>query len=391
MIETTKHSNYSPSKLPRIIVCPGSVELIENLMDTSTMQESKPSIDAAHGTTLHDVVKKFYSDNPENPNIKELDGLELNDRALVEDAAEYADLVLKSIGHSNYTTAAESFINLKSWGLPDVWGTLDYMINDSIKRHVHIIDWKFGAGITVYAKENPQLLAYAAGAITWPTTVQKITIHIVQPAIEHYDTWELSIHDLYNWVHGTLAVAINKCHSDGVDQFNPGIEQCRWCEAKNFCEARTTFVQEAAVKFFEAKEKLATCPTMEDLVKLIKIAPLVEDTIKSIRLYLQIELEKGNIVPGMKLIRGRANRAWIDENDTITWLAKNTSIEELFTSKLRSPSQFEKEVRTLKKSEGFKTLYEIPEGKVSMVLESDSRPAIQTDSGAINVFADISE
>lgn len=333
---------------------------------------------------LHDVTKKYLSKDP-----KELEGLELDDRVLVEDAMDYLDLVIKSIGHSYYHTAAESSVDLTSWGLPDVWGMLDYMIHDSVKRHVHIIDWKFGAGVIVFARENPQLLAYAAGAIKWPTTVQEITLHIVQPAIEHYDTWELSIHDLYNWVHGTLAVAINKCHNDGIDKFNPGVSQCRWCEAKNFCEARTTFVQEAAVKFFEAKEKLATCSTMEDLVKLLEMAPLVEETIKSIRLYLQIELEKGNVVPGMKLIRGRANRIWIDENDAITWLAKNTSIEELFTSKLRSPSQFEKEVRTLKKNEGFKTLYETPEGKISMVPESDGRPAIQTDSGAINVFKEV--
>jgi len=384
-----EHSKYSPSQLSRIIACPGSVELIENLMITSTIQKSKSNIDAAHGTMLHEVIKKFYSNNPVNLYTKELDRLELNDRALIEDAAEYADLILKSIGHSNYVTASEIPVNLKSWGIPDVYGTLDYMIHDLMKRHIHIIDWKFGAGITVYAKENPQLLAYAAGTITWPTTIQNITLHIVQPAIEHYDTWELSIHDLYDWVHGTLAIAINKCHNDGIDKFSPGIKQCRWCEAKNFCEARTTFVQESAVKFFEAKEKLATCPTMEDLVKLLEIAPLVEDTIKSIRLYLQTELERGNVVPGMKLIRGRANRTWISENDTITWLAKNTSIEELFTSKLRSPSQFEKEVRTLKKNEGFKALHKTPEGKISMVPESDNRPTIQTDSGAINVFAEV--
>ena len=386
-----KHSNYSPSRLQRIIACPGSVELIENLMVTSTIPEPKPSIDAAHGTMLHDIVKKFYSDDPENFNIEALDGLELDDRALVEDAAEYASLVLKSIGHSNYITTAENHINLKSWGIPDIHGTLDFSINDLVKREVHIIDWKFGAGVTVYAKENPQLLTYAAGILTWPTTTQKITIHIVQPAIDHYDTWELSIYDLYNWVHGVLAVAINKCHNDGINKFNPGIEQCRWCEAKNHCEARLTFVQEEAVKFFDAKEKLATCPTIEDLVKLIEIAPLVEDAIKSIRFYLQTELEKGNIVPGMKLVKGRANRKWINENDAITWLAKNTSIEELFISKLKSPSQFEKEVRTLKKSEEFKKLYETPEGKISMVPESDGRPAIQSESGAINVFANISD
>ena len=383
-----KHSNYSPSRLSRIIACPGSVELIENLMVTSTIQEEKPNVDAAHGTMLHKVMDKFYL-GPGSHEVKALDGLELDDKALIEDAAEYVDLVYKGIRHSNYMVGSEMSVNLESWGIPDVWGTLDYLIHDPIKRHTNIFDWKFGAGVTVYAKENPQLLAYAAGAVKWPTTIQNITIHVVQPAIDHYDTWDLSTHELFDWVHGTLAVALNKCHTSGVDKFNPGVEQCRWCEAKNHCETRVVFVQEMAVEMFNAKERLATCPSLEDLVKIIEMAPLVEETIKGIRLYLQTELMKGNAVPGMKLIRGRANRAWVNENDTITWLAKNTSIEELFTSKLRSPSQFEKEVRTLKKSEGFKKLYETPEGKITMVPESDGRPAIQTDSGAIDVFSEV--
>jgi len=385
-----EHSKYSPSQLSRIIACPGSVELIDNLMITSTITEKEPSSYADHGTMLHKVMEKYYI-SPGCHNIMALVGLELDDKVLIEDVAEYLDLVFKSIGHSNIIKKSELLVKLDLWGIPDIWGTLDYSINNPQRRHVDIFDWKFGAGVTVYAKENPQLLAYAAGAIEWPTNVQTITLHVVQPAIDHYDTWELSIHELYNWVHSILAVALNKCHSSGVNQFNPGIDQCRWCEAKNHCEIRITFAHETTIKLFNAKEKLATCPSTEDLVNLLKLAPLVEDAVNSIRLYLQTELEKGNDIPGMKLIRGRANRTWVNENDAVTWLAKNTSIEELFTSKLRSPSQFEKEVRTLKKNDAFKKLYETPEGKITMVPETDGRPAIQVESKAINVFADISE
>lgn len=387
---TEKHSDYSPSRLSRIIACPGSVELIKNLMITHLITEGKQSLYADHGTMLHKVIEKYYV-SPGNHNIKALDELELDDKVLIEDAADYLDLVLKSKECSNVFTKSESIVKLGSWGIPDVWGTLDYMIHDVIRRHVDIIDWKFGAGVTVYAKENPQLLAYAAGAIKWPTTIQTITVHIVQPAIDHYNTWELSVSELFDWVHGTLAVAINRCRSLGVNEFNPGVSQCRWCEAKNFCGARTAQVQEIAVKLFNAKEKLATCPSMEELVNLVEQAPLVESAIKSIRLYLQTELEKGNNVPGMKLVRGRANRKWINENDAITWLAKNTSIEELFISKFRSPSQFEKESKSLKKNDAFKKLFNVPEGKISLVTESDRRPAIQATSNVIDVFTDIFE
>jgi len=233
-----EHSRCSPSRLSRIIACPGSVELIDNLMITSTIQKSKPSEYAARGTMLHKVMEKYYY-GPKVHNTKALDGLELDDRVLIEDAAEYLDLVYKSI--QSFNAKSEVSVSLESWGIPDVYGTLDYSIIDWVNRHAHIIDWKFGSGVIVYAKENPQLLAYAAGAVKWPTTVQNITLHIVQPAIDHYDTWECSINELYDWVHGTLAIAINECYSSGIDKFVPGVEQCRWCEAKNHCEARMTF------------------------------------------------------------------------------------------------------------------------------------------------------
>ena len=378
-----KHSKYSPSRLSRIIACPGSVDLIDNLMITSTITEQKSSVDAEHGTGLHEVIKKYRPDN-----VKALDGLEPEDRILILDASDYLDMVIKSKGHFSCMEVHDTAVSLKPWGIPDVFGTLDCSVFDPFKRHVDVIDWKFGAGVTVYAKENPQLLAYAAGLIGWPTTTQEITLHIVQPAIDHYDTWSLSIHELYDWVHGTLAVALNRCHTSGIDKFVPGISQCRWCEAKNHCEARITFVQEQAIKLFEAKEKLSVCP-VEDLVKLIEQAPLVENAINSIRAFLQAELMAGRNVPGLKLIRGKANRKWVNENDTITWLAKNTSIEELFTSKLKSPSQIEAESRAVKKSEGFKKLYETPEGKICLVSDKDGRPAIQTNSGAIDVFSKV--
>ena len=384
-----KHSNYSPSRLSRIIACPGSVELIDNLMIVSVINEQKSSVDADHGTKLHGVMKSYYRCHPETHNIKALDGIEPDDRILVQEAADYLDLLLKSKGHYACVIASESEVSLKSWGIPDVFGTLDFSIIDYCKWHVDIIDWKFGAGVTVYAKENPQMLAYAAGLIGWPNTIRDITLHVVQPAIDNYDTWSLSANELYDWVHGTLAIALNKCHNSGINRFVPGVSQCRWCEAKNHCETRMTFVQELAVKLFEAKEKLATCPTYEDLVKLIEMAPLVENAINGIRAYLQAELMAGRNVPGLKLVRGRANRVWADEKEAVTWLAKNTSIEELYASKLKSPSQVETESRALKKSEGFKKLYKTPEGKIALVSDKDGRPAIQTSSGAIDVFSKV--
>ena len=52
-----EHAKFSPSKLSRIIKCPGSTDLINSLMITNKISESKPNNYAIHGTKLHDILK----------------------------------------------------------------------------------------------------------------------------------------------------------------------------------------------------------------------------------------------------------------------------------------------------------------------------------------------
>jgi hypothetical protein len=350
-------------------------------MISKTVPKSESSSYAQHGTELHEVTEKSHADK------SFLKGLETDDKFLVTECLDYLEVLCKSKGHTNYLVMSESRVSLSKWGLPDVWGTLDYRVLDPIKRHLDVIDWKFGAGVIVYAKKNPQLLAYAAGAVEWPTTIQSITLHVVQPAIENFSTWDLTTSELYDWVHTVLAPAINKC-SDDSTEFNPGIDQCRWCEARNHCRTRFDYAQDGAIEIFSALDKLATCPDPEELTALIKKAPLVEKAIKDIRLYIQNEMLKGVKFPGLKLVQGRSNRAWINEKETVAWLSEFTEIDDFFTSKIRSPSQIEKEVKTLKKNENFKSLFNNPPGKTTLVFEADKRPAIQTTLSAVDVFKD---
>ena len=382
-----KHAVYSPSRLSRIIKCPGSVQLISNLMVSEAVTEAPPSSYALHGTMLHGVTDKYYGWHGGNRNKSALDGLDKDDTYLVDECADYLDVLVASKGHKSCVLMSESKIDLVSWGLPDVWGTSDCYIMDPIARHVDVLDWKFGSGITVYAKENPQLLAYAAGRTKWPAYANTVTLHIVQPAVEHFDTWDLTVDDLYNWVHGELALAINRC--EVMDPLLiPGIDQCRWCDAKNHCYARTELVQKQAIQLFDAQSSLDKTPSMETLSEILKIAPLVEKAIKDIVQFATKELDLGREFPGYKLVQGKANRAWVSEENTIKWLGENTSIENIFNSKLMSPSQIEKEAKLLKKNDKFRALYNNPPGKVTLTVEEDARPALQTTSKAIDVFQD---
>lgn len=386
------HSIYSPSRLHRIMACPGSVRLIE-----ANNIASKTSTYAQHGTMLHEYTEKYLKGLIADFNVLKAQLLteplyEKNDEYLVQDAVEYFADVVRTKSTHNILCNYESQVSLTSWGVPEVWGTLDASIIDLTAMHVDIFDWKFGSGVQVFAKENPQQMAYAAGAIGWPPKhpIYSITIHIVQPTFEHFDSWEINLDELYNWVHNDLATSI--CHSR-LDPpiFNPGEEQCRFCEAAKAakCDARHYEAQARAIKIFEnAKLKAKLKP--RQIQEFLNLFPLVEQVAKGYMVYIQEELERGSTeFDHYKLVRGRSIRKWKSEAAAIKWLSENTEIEDIFESKLISPSKCETLNKLLKKNINFHNLYEKPEGKIKLAKATDPRPAIEMTKSAVDVFKDI--
>lgn len=378
-----EHAEFSPSRLSRIIACPGSVALIK-----ANNIQSKSNIYAEQGTKLHEYTHKALEfGNTEFGDLND------DEKFLVNECIDYFNILMQTKSPEVTRTKFEQLVKLESWGIPEVWGTSDAIIIDPIKRHLDVIDWKFGSGVQVYAKENSQLLAYAAGVTHWPVKypIQTITIHVVQPALDHYDTWDIDIEYLYNWVHSTLAEAIRGSMSE-PPIFNPGVEQCRFCEAAKAakCDVLYQKVQADAAKIFEhAKLKAQIGP--KDIMNLLELFPLVEKIAKGYRLYIEEEFlhGRGKLFPKFKLVRGRANRKWRDEKQVISWLNQYTEIENIFNSKLCSPSQIEKLDKTLKRNQIFQGLYEKPEGKTSLVSITDKRPAVNTISTATDAFSDI--
>jgi len=381
-----EHAKYSPSRLERILNCPGSVQLIEALIKNSYIPaKQETSSYAAKGTELHDYVHKVSIHG-----LDILSNLNPVDKGLVLECIDYLDMLVKGLDRPPYKIESEVKVSLKSWGLPEVWGTADKIVWDAVGNNVDVIDWKFGSGILVNAEDNPQLLAYAAGAVPWPTQYKTVTVHVFQPAIDHVSTWTFTTEYLYAWVHSILALGIGRCRKENAPCI-PGLEQCRWCEGANHCDTRFTYVQQQAQEIFLAQKLLPKEITPEAIAELIDSAPLVEKAIKELKLFAVNEIQRGRPIPGKKLVAGRSNRSWKDEKKTVAWLGENTEIEEIFKSKLVSPAQAEKLAKFLKKSDDFKELFEKKDGKPTLVNEKDPRPALQSASSAIDVFSKFAE
>jgi hypothetical protein len=377
-----KHAFFSPSKLETILECPGSVMLEKALLTSEKLRPEPASEAAEHGTMLHDYVRTCLTVSKDC-----LNELTLADRAHVLDALDYLEILIASLGHKNYELIVEEQVSLKAYGLPEVWGTADIQLLDNVKRRLHIIDWKFGSGIAVYAKENPQLMSYGAGGCA-DKYVEDVRLHVVQPPKENYTQWDISYYDLFQWVHGTLAVVVGKCKAGDVEFF-PGETQCRWCPVKNHCDARFAWAQKHAQELFEARKLLPNKITPESIHDLLTKAPLVEQVIKDLKLYVSREIQHGVDFPGYKLVRGRANRKWKSEDEVLKFFDNDEyAVDDLFVSKLISPAQAEKLNKKLKKNEDFQKLYEKPEGKLTLVPQSDPREAADFKTKAVDIFAD---
>lgn len=375
----TGHAVCSPSQLYRILTCPGSV------FESIKAPISEPSSYAQHGTKLHDIIANLLT---KKPGAKvAFEQLELSDKNMIEDCLDYGKDVWENTTQ-DCVIRVENSVSLESWGLDNIWGTLDFMIDDSRDRVLHVLDWKFGAGVKIWAKDNEQMLAYAAGILGFPADAgYTIFLHVGQPALNHFDVHELKYNQLTQWVFDVLTPGIEAAIVPEDKPYHPGEKQCRFCPAAMTCRARLEESRKTAADIFRIHSNLAIA-TKDELADVLKRIRSVNKYATQIEAYASAELTQGRVFPGYKMVAGRALRKWVDEKKVGAWLLGNSAVneEDMFTKKFISPAQAEKLDRHLKKSSDFAKFVTKPAGKPKLVTEDDPRPAIEPDKEAAKAF-----
>jgi hypothetical protein len=131
-------------------------------------------------------------------------------------------------------------------------------------------------------------------------------------------------------------------------------------------------------------------PNEDELLALLERSADIKAFLSDIETWVFRTIEKGRTLKGWKLVNGRSIRKWgVSEEDVkafIVPLLKNT--DDTYTKKIISPAQAEKKLGAkIKKDSEFQKLITKPEGKPTLVKETDKRPAIQY-RGAQEIFAD---
>jgi hypothetical protein len=233
------HALLSASSSHRWLNCTPSARLEEKLPESSSQY-------AEEGSLAHEIAElklRKYCIEPMrarsfNARIKKFKEMPLFQEEMLKHTDTYLDYiagVLHGFSSPPYV-AAEKKIDYSSYA-PEGFGTCDCIIIGG--NILQIIDFKFGKGVPVSAKNNPQMKLYALGAYTeysflYPIDTVKMTI--VQPRI-HTSISEasLSIEELLKWGESIKPVA--KLAFNGEGEYVPG-EHCRFCRAKALCRAR---------------------------------------------------------------------------------------------------------------------------------------------------------
>ena len=384
------HALLSPSGASRWIACPRSARLEQSFPD-------RAGVAAAEGTLAHELAELMIGfklgrvKKPAyNKALKTIQTNELYSTEMLNYMDEYSSFVLEEFHNVQaHTPDAEIFLETRldmTDYVPEGFGTGDVCI---VADHVlTFIDLKYGKGVPVDATENKQMMLYALGLIKEYAHLydaHTIRMTIYQPRLDSISTWSISVVELLDWAEIVLKPAAQLAF-EGKGEFNPG-KHCQFCKAKAVCRANAEWNLEAAKKEFTNPDLLSESEVAEILARsssLKKWLTSVEDYA------LMKAIHDGTEWPGLKLVEGRSNRRYIDENAVVVKLCEaGVDKDKIYKPQsLVGITELQKNIGKPLFSQIIEPLLEKPPGAPTLVSQEDPRPVYSDPKSAASDFAE---
>lgn len=376
---TRGHASLAPSKAYIWMTCPGQPHLVSSLSDK--IVEVRSSY-AEEGGAAHALAARCIQENTDPQDFIGLsistDGLTFYPSEAVHDlkgwipvtedmvkaVRVYLDTVRAEVQDGD-EVEVESLLQVNE----HVWGTGDFVRYRPGTQELVVVDYKHGVGKFVSDEDNEQLLIYALGASRnlGNRGVSKIRVGVVQPRCYKGDPvrWvELTSVDVLDFWQA-LDVAIIATDKE-KDILREG-EHCRWCPAAPWCPALAKL--QKVEKVPKTGEELSSA--LKNAAALTKWAKAVEEAAYALAI-------NGGYIPGYKLVQPLGNRQWRDEKAAEKALsAHGVPLHEMFT--LKSAPKMETYLGKKKFSEVCNDLVIRPQGKLSLVNNSNKNPAVHVN------------
>lgn len=361
------HAVLSASGAHRWLVCTPSARLEEKYPEQTSPY-------AEEGTRAHALAEKTLKGYLAGGSPEVTGG---DDEEMREAVQRYVDICIEKIGEARQAspdaiTKVEERLDFSRW-VPGGFGTGDMvLISDS---WLEIVDLKYGKGVPVAAKNNPQMRLYALGMVArygWLYGAEYVRMTIVQPRLDRVDTDTITVKDLLKWgaeAHGKAVLAFK-----GQGAYIPG-DHCKFCRARFKCRARADAMEEAIRKQFIPPKEL----TPEDIVAILAKTKEVKTWLEDINNYALTQALGGVKWPGYKLVAGRSVRK-ITDPEAVGRILETTGEPDskIYKKALLPLTQLEKTFGPDLFKDTLAKFIERPEGKPTLVPESDRRPELKT-------------
>lgn len=368
------HAVLSASSSYRWLHCPPSARLCESYAD-------KGSDYAAEGTDAHALceykLRKALGPEAEDPT----ESLTWFNAEMDDCANGYAAYVLEQVEAAKQVCAdpvvlIEQRVDFSRW-VEQGFGTADALIiaDGTLK----ICDYKHGLGVLVRAEKNPQLMCYALGALELFDKIydiETVSMTIYQPRRDNVSTYELSKDGLYRWADEVLKPTAELAFA-GDGSFLCG-EWCGFCKAKNDCRARA----EANLALAQYEFKLPPLLTDEDIEDILAKVDELVAWASDIKEYALQQAISGKSWSGWKLVEGRSNRKYV--NDSVVADVVEHAGFDPYERKVLGVTAMQKLLGKSRFDELLSPYIEKPQGKPTLVPESDKRPAMSTAAADFN-------
>lgn len=381
------HAVLGASSAHRWMNCPGSVALNAAVPDRTSSY-------AEEGTLAHLLAENMINYNLGRMTKKEFNKVfaGIKKDALYSQEMQgyiegYVNTVWELMNEAKAITPDAQLLTEQrldfSGYVEDGFGTGDVVI--VCDGFVHIIDLKYGKGVSVSAESNPQLMLYGLGALAAYDllySVSTVKMTIIQPRLDNVSSYEMYAEDLEAWgeevVKPRAEAAMEEnapCHAG---------EWCRFCKARANCRARAETNLELARFEFRDPRLLSD----EEIGGILKRAAEVAEWAGDVKAYAQAEaVEHGKKWKGWKLVEGRSNRRYTDE-PAVAKALMDAGYEEavLYERKLLGITAMERLVGRKNFSELLGGLVVKPAGAPTLVEESDKRPELKSTESAKEDF-----
>ena len=360
------HAILSASSSDRWLHCPPSARLCETY-------EDKGSDYAAEGTDAHELceykLKKALGMDASDPT----ENLTWHNEEMEDCANGYAAYILEMVEAAKESCAdpkvlIEQRVDFSRW-VEQGFGTADcIIIADGTLR---ICDYKHGLGVLVDATDNPQMKCYALGALELFDDIydiDNVSMTIYQPRRQNISTFEISKDALYKWADEVLKPTADLAFA-GDGNFLCG-EWCGFCKAKHECRAR------AESNLTLAQYDFKFPPLLEDseIEYILSRADELVAWASDIKEYALQQAISGKEWAGWKLVEGRSNRKYSNEEAVIQ--AVTDAGFDPYEKKLLGITAMQKRLGKSRFDELLTAYIEKPQGKPTLVPESDKRPAM---------------